>query len=703
MIKNISSNYKFHIYSDIVLIPGLFLLLSLGSLYSKPLIFGKATDSRNNPIPFVTIHNISTNSWLTTDEKGEFILSTKFTVGDTLELTRIGYKKTSAVIPVNNPVITIKLPLDPVTLKSIEVSGRKPTGLQRTDHFAEMTISPQMGLLERQQVFSVIPGIYIKSYGGAAGVSTLSLDGAPSSHTSITFGEFDITNAQNGLLDISQLPMPLINKISYSPLLNTNNPESGSSEGSIEIHPDLSKTGFTISTGSFEHYSLSGTADFHYQRLKGHVIIGKRHDGGNYPVINPVSNSINKRQNNKFSQQFIASSLLITTSRQSFLRFLALSTQQERGIAGLVWSPTPDAKRNDLLQMIGSKFGWTNRLGYGYSQFLFRQSKDHYANPQNYIDTRHTLQTYQLLIKQFGQLSDNLDLLVYLESKYDYINSSSTDIHDKISYKAVVSLTYRLFDHLSILPGYMYNHSPDNYSKSDYDLRCQLHLMENKTNFYINVGNFYRFPNFNDLYWQPGGNPNLKPENTQKIAIGTDITLLKNITFSALAFSKESRNLILWTPLQSYWQPKNIRKSVRKGYKFIINWNSRRFPVSGNFHYSYNISEDRTPGDYYKKPLRYAPKHSSSFSLTWHPSQFLFHFQLNHVGKRIAMYSWPEDIALKAYNDISFSSSYTWDKRFGALIFTAAVTNLMDTAYATLLGYPEPGRSFRLTMTYEFN
>jgi outer membrane receptor protein involved in Fe transport len=67
------------------------------------------------------------------------------------------------------------------------------------------------------------------------------------------------------------------------------------------------------------------------------------------------------------------------------------------------------------------------------------------------------------------------------------------------------------------------------------------------------------------------------------------------------------------------------------------------------------------------------------------------------------MYSWPEDIALKAYNDISFSSSYTWDKRFGALIFTAAVTNLMDTAYATLLGYPEPGRSFRLTMTYEFN
>ncbi|MGV2480682.1 UNVERIFIED_CONTAM: TonB-dependent receptor, partial [Salmonella enterica subsp. enterica serovar Weltevreden] len=27
----------------------------------------------------------------------------------------------------------------------------------------------------------------------------------------------------------------------------------------------------------------------------------------------------------------------------------------------------------------------------------------------------------------------------------------------------------------------------------------------------------YRYPNFNDLYWNPGGNPNLNPENGYSI------------------------------------------------------------------------------------------------------------------------------------------------------------------------------------------
>jgi len=692
--------YQFSL--DFIIIGLCVILIGTRSLLAvTPVI--QVTDTLQHPIPYVTVHNLSNRSWLVTDKNGKFFLSAKFSPGDSVELLRIGYLRLNFIIPKTNHDILITLPFDPVTLNSVTIAGKRSQVASQSPRFAELDITPQLGFVENQQLFQTIPGVYFKSYGGPAGLSTISLDGAPASHTNITYAGFDLTNAQNGQVDISQIPISLIRTITYSPLIEADNPEIGGSEGIIAINPGWSNSGISLSSGSYGHFAMTGNLDYQLRKVHSNIMLGKRHDDGNYPVRNPINNQQVLRRNNAFNQRFLNSTLTTCISTRTFLKFLYLVSDQKRGIAGLVWSPTFQSQRADCIQILGTKFGWTQRFGFGSAQLLFRQSDEHYLDPAKNIDSRHTNQTYQLLAKQQVQLTTDLTSLFYLDLKYDYINSTATDIHQRLSSRSVASLNYQFLRYFSLFPTVTFNYSPDNYANADYNLRLQLQGSQKLNYLYLETGKFYRFPSFNDLYWQPGGNPDLLPENTRKIAFGGRFLLLRELTLNSVVYHKQSQNLILWMPLQSYWQPKNIRQAIREGLKFILTWQSSSLPIFMTCHYDYNLSEDRTPGDYYGKALRYAPENTASFLLSWQPSRFSLSYQINYTGKRIAAYDWPADIYLKAYTEMSLSASYTFLNHYGKYVLIGAIQNLTNTRYETLLGYPEPGRSFRLTLQYEYH
>ncbi len=689
------SKFPFIFLKTILLLPVFYSIAGA----SAPVI-GLISDVNHQPVPYVTVHNLNDGSWLIGDVSGEIVFPESFVPGDTLEIHRIGFKVTSFVIPPEADYLDIIIPFSPIVIGQVKINAR--TSRQNSVNMTELSVAHDRGFVESNQILSSIPGTYIKSYGGPAGISTISIDGAPSSHTSISFAGFDLSSAQNGQLDVSQLPPSLLNSISYSSSLNDKNPEFSNSEGSIEIQPDWSKSGFLFSAGSFGHQSMTINLKKQFSRVRSFITFGNRNDTGNYRVLNSVNDQESKRLNNDFSQKFFASTISTSISLRSFINFIMMHTEQDRGVAGLVWSPTPDARRSDSITMFGSKLGRTSRLGFGYIQFLVKRTTDHYQNPQIAQNTAHTLSTYQLLMKQDYLISKRLEMLLYLESKYDFITSSVTHEHNQLNSRAMIRINYKIMPRLSFQPFIAYHHYPGKYSKTDYDLQLIFNSLSNTSGFHLSAGRFYHFPTFNDLYWEPGGNQDLKPEHTTKYSMGFMLNTLQNISFNSLLYYKASDDLILWTPLQSYWQPVNIQKTIRKGFKMVLNWQSPLLPISVNTHYNYNISEDLTTSDYYKKPLRYAPRHSAAAAFSWRPENFLLHLQLNHVSQRIAMYSWPDDQTLAPYTILSGSISYTLKRKIGDIIFTTAVNNLSNEYYETLLGYPEPNRSFRLTITYEY-
>ncbi|MFN8167076.1 MAG: TonB-dependent receptor [Bacteroidia bacterium] len=69
-----------------------------------------------------------------------------------------------------------------------------------------------------------------------------------------------------------------------------------------------------------------------------------------------------------------------------------------------------------------------------------------------------------------------------------------------------------------------------------------------------NFGNVFRLPTVNDLYWIPGGNPDLLPETGTTGEIGLHLlnTQLSMQRSSVAYFDKHINNWIAWVPTGSF-------------------------------------------------------------------------------------------------------------------------------------------------------
>jgi len=244
---------------------------------------GFICDQNNQPIPYVFIYNKTKDSFIVSDENGIFILPASYQAGDSLLFTRIGYGEQEIVLGNLYEPVKIILPFTPVNLDSVTVAGqifpRQLSGI----NFSRVERTEDLGTVEHRRLWTTIPGLYLKSYGGPTGISTLSLDGSPSTHTRVVIAGFDLTSAQNGQMDISQLPPTFISSINYSPE-QAGNTSAENSEGLLNIEPNMSPTGFTCSAGSYGKLNLSANLDIRKTVWNSNILLGHNYYRGDYEV-----------------------------------------------------------------------------------------------------------------------------------------------------------------------------------------------------------------------------------------------------------------------------------------------------------------------------------------------------------------------------------------------------------------------------------
>lgn len=105
----------------------------------------------------------------------------------------------------------------------------------------------------------------------------------------------------------------------------------------------------------------------------------------------------------------------------------------------------------------------------------------------------------------------------------------------------------------------------------------------------LSAGRAYRLPGLNDLFWVPGGNPDLKPESGWFQEAG--IHYLRKydaakIEAKITAFHRVIDNWIQWIPSANYWSPRNVKSVRSQGIdaNFEIS-----YPV-GKIHLSHSFS-----------------------------------------------------------------------------------------------------------------
>ncbi len=230
----------------------------------------------------------------------------------------------------------------------------------------------------------------------------------------------------------------------------------------------------------------------------------------------------------------------------------------------------------------------------------------------------------------------------------------------------------------------------------------------------INVARNYNYPSLNDLYWQPGGNSNLQPEEGICVEAGTqmvfktkNLSLKPDITF----FYNNIDKWILWLPAPvGYWQAQNIKKVIVKGLdlslKAVFHIKQIKFIVQGNYAFtrSLNRGEADVWGiDAINKQLPYVPVHSGNLllSILWHGFEInyinnsyseRFTTSTNNLTRRDWLYPY-------FMNNIYFLKNISLKKV--SFKIEIKVYNIFNEEYRSVLGRPMPGRNYMILLNFK--
>lgn len=221
----------------------------------------------------------------------------------------------------------------------------------------------------------------------------------------------------------------------------------------------------------------------------------------------------------------------------------------------------------------------------------------------------------------------------------------------------------------------------------------------------------YRFPTLNDLYFLPGGNPDLKSEHGFTYDVGLSFSVGKENVYALSGginwFDSHIDDWIIWLPTtKGFFSPRNLKKVHAYGAETnahldIMLGKDWKLDMNGTFSWtpSINESEPMSPADQsVGKQLPYVPEFSATVTgrLSWRTWSLLYKWC--YYSQRYTMSS--NDYTLTGYLPPYFMNNVTLEKqlsfRWADLSLKGSINNLFDEEYLSVLSRPMPGINFEI-------
>lgn len=232
-----------------------------------------------------------------------------------------------------------------------------------------------------------------------------------------------------------------------------------------------------------------------------------------------------------------------------------------------------------------------------------------------------------------------------------------------------------------------------------------------------NITRNYHVPTLNDLYWQPGGNASLRPEDGLSEEIGVAwLTNVRAITLETqmTGYYADITDWIIWIPSfrgGGYWEPRNVENVISKGIELTAKIKYDRYPwqitANGNFAWtpSRNYGDKRIWGDESRgKQLVYIPLHSGNLFVNVKYKKSAITWQFNSYDKRYTTSS--NDVttvgSLPDYymNQVYLAQEFIVKR--ATLEIQLKVYNLFNEYYRSVLARRMPERNYMLLLTCKF-
>ncbi|MGL6126815.1 TonB-dependent receptor plug domain-containing protein [Chryseobacterium artocarpi] len=207
----------------------------------------------------------------------------------------------------------------------------------------------------------------------------------------------------------------------------------------------------------------------------------------------------------------------------------------------------------------------------------------------------------------------------------------------------------------------------------------------------------FRFPSFNDLYWQPGGNLDLKSETSSNVDMNHEFRF-GDFKINLSPYYMEIKDLIRWLPTPyGYWAPVNTNNAEFYGLESQVTWNKNfgrhGLKINAGYTYSKSINKDT------RMQMTYVPLHKAVGAIDYRFDFLKIYAQALINGLTYTTTNEDRATAIDSYVLLNAGVSADILKKY-TLGFK--VNNLTNTVYQTVIDYPMPKRNFSIYATINF-
>ena len=572
--------------------------------------------------------------------------------------------------------------------------------------------------------------VFIKTY-GPGGSASASFRGTTASHTLVLWNGFQLNSPSLGEVDFSTIPVFFTDEISLQWGSKTS-ANSGGLGGAVNIaNKQKFNDGLILDVkqtyGSFNTWGSYVTAGYSGNNFIARIKAYRNSSDNDFTYNNiaTIPHQEMQQKNADFVDYGVMPELHLRmkNSTLSVVSWNQWSHRNYPQIMPNVFNNTKEhADNNFSRNFISYKTYWNSgrvELKSAYFHEVQNYSLETYTS-NNYPVTQITALNKSDVFRQIVDLQQDLyaSWKLYAKIQYDYESVTSSNYKQS---------SFSSSPKRSILSLYA---AVDGKVYKDLDLRLTLRndLVNAKSegffptatmvyrvpfvkglNFNMGYSHNYRNPSLNDLYWNPGGNENLKSEKGKTFDFDVNYNYEKedfNLDIKAGLYYSKVKDWIQWVPTNyRYWTPKNVSDVLARGlelhfrasYRYAL-WD---FSLSGNYVYSHTTDESEYAQQYGSngKQLIYIPLHHANAFAEAKWNTWNMTYSMEFTGERKTSMN---DNEFFAYQLPYYMLHHiTLGKQLNRFRLELRINNITDEEYQTVLWRAMPGRSYEVYLGFK--
>ncbi|MEB2781103.1 TonB-dependent receptor [Algoriphagus sp. C2-6-M1] len=549
--------------------------------------------------------------------------------------------------------------------------------------------------------------VFVRQY-GAGMIASPSFRGTSSGHTAVFWNGLPINSPSLGQSDLSILPISAIDQVSLqfgnAGALFGNEAIGGSVHlGTYSEFGKGLQARISQQIGSFGLFNTSGFAGFSSKNFSSKTKVYREFSKNNfrYNDLGRIGTPEVKEDHAQFEQIGVVQDLAWNLNADNQVKAAFWWNKTNREVQPVMGSHTNDLQEDQAYRAVVDFFHfeeksvWNLKTGFVKNEQLFNDSEN---NSTQYFLAGDWDQDIS------GKWTSKLGAR-YTLTQGDLSTYKADDERIELYHSTKFSATENLFFALNlrqlVYSGTFAPFTPNlGMDWSFWNTNSQ--SLQLKTS----LGKGFKVPTLNDRFWNPGGNPNLLPEESWSGEIGLTWNGKGKLNWTqGLTYYKMSvNNWIIWLPKGSYWTPENIKKVSNQGLEYqgrlsgdLGSWN---WELTTSYTFSKAITtngadeNDQSIG----KQLPYTPQHQANGKFQVKKSGFTSYIGTYLVGERSVTSDNPR--MMPSFQLFNFGLGYERLK-LGKLHFPVSfqLNNVLNTDYQVLYLRAMPGRSYQFNLS----